>query len=1067
MSIGQPLRYQKQKMILFVSEMLHLQPRKRTINSTTAPLKRESNANNCSVRTLCKQGQLNEALHLLHVMDNPVDCFTYVCLLQACIHKKALSKGKLVHLHMNDSGIMPDKPLENTLVNMYAKCGSLVDARRVFDQMPERDVRSWTVIIAAYFKHGLAAEALTLFHRMQRSGIQPNHFTFASVLPACAKLAALEQGMQIHERLLRSGFYSDVFVDNALVDMYAKCGNIKKARDLFDKMPQRNVVSRNTMIAGYAQNGNVAEALKLFKETLKPDVVSWNTMIAGYTQSGHLDEAMKLFQKMSEKDVASWTAIIAGYAQNGQAMKALKLFGQMKLAGVKPESKTFASVLPACAELGALEQGMEIHEDIVRSGFQFDVFVENALIDMYAKCRRLEKARELFDKLSQPNVVSWNTMIVAYAQNGHIDDAFKLFQRIPERDVVSWNAMIAGYAQNGHVDEALKLFQNMSKPNVISWNAMISGYAQNGYCEEALKLFGQMQVAGVKPDSKTFASVFPACANLTALEKGMAIHGKLIKTGLPFNIIVESSLVDMYAKCGSIEKARDLFDKMPLRNTVSWNAMISGYVQNGRVDEAFKLFQKMPNPDVISWNTMIEGYTQNGQVDEALKLFQEMPKRDMVSWTVMITGYTQNGHVHEALKLFQEIPERDVASWTAMIAGYARNGQGMEALMLFQQMQLTGVKPESKTFASVLPACSYLAALEQGMEIHKEILRSGFQSDVFVVNALIDMYAKCGSIHKACCLFDKMQERNAASWTAMIAAYAMHGCGKEALKLFEQMQHSGMKPNHVTFICVLSACCHAGLVHEGWQYFHCMSQNFHMTPAMEHYVCMVDLLGRAGYFDEAQDIINKMPMKPSATLWRCLLGACRIHNNIDLGECVAECLFKLDPKNAAPYVLLSNIYAASGRWDDTEYVRRMMKDRKVKKMPGFSWIEVNKQVHAFLAGDKSHPQTQEIYAKLEILYRQMKVAGYVPNTKFVLHDVEEEQKEQILCHHSEKLAITFGLINVPPGTVIRVIKNLRMCGDCHSATKFISKIVEQEILVRDANRYHHFKDGCCSCGDYW
>eukprot|EP01018_Ginkgo_biloba_P007726 Gb_41233 [translate_table: standard] len=1003
MVVARPLRSLKKLMAWFVWPIPRIHGKIGAIMAYAAP--REGNANINSVRTLCKQGRLKDALHVLHVMDQAVDSFTYVCLLQVCIQKKALSEGKLVHLHMNHRGFVPDRFLRNTLVNMYAKSGSLVDAFRVFDEMPERDVRSWTVMIAAYSQHGFAEDALELFHQMQREGIHPNQFTFASVLPACANLEALEQGMEIHKNIIRLGFESDVFVESALVDMYAKCGNIQKARHVFDKMHHRNVVS--------------------------------------------------------------WTAIIAAYAQNGQGTESLKLFRQMKLAGVKPESKTFASVLPACAKLAALEQGVKIHEEIIRNGFQSDVFVENALVDMYAKCGSIRKARELFDKMPQPNLVTWNTMIAGYAQNGHADEAFKLFQKMPNRDAVSWNAMIAGYAQSGHVDEALKLFQKIPKPNVVSWNVMIAGYAQNGYGEEALKFFRQMQLAGMKPDSKTFASVFPACAGLAALGQGMEIHEKIIRSGFQSDIFVESALVDMYAKCGSIEKAREVFDKMPKRNAVSWNTMMAGYTQHGHIDEALKLFQIMPEPDIISWNTMITGYMQNGYVDAALELFTTTPKPDVVFCNTMIAGYAQNGQIDDALKLFQEMPERDVGSWTAMIAGYTQNGQGVEALKLFRQMQLAGVKPQSKTFACVLPACANLAALEEGMEIHEEIVRSGFQSDVFVANALIDMYAKCGSIEKACYLFDKMDQRNAVSWTAMIAGYAMHGHGKEALNLFEEMQQSGMNPNHVTLVCVLSACCHAGLVDKGWQYFHCMSQCYHITPAMEHYVCMVDLLGRSGLFDEAQNFINKMPIKPDATVWRCLLGACRMHNNIELGECVAERLFELDCKNAAPYVLLSNLYAAAGRWNDTENVRRLMKERRVKKTPGCSWVEVNKQMHAFLVGDRSHPQMQKIYEKLERLSSQMKAAGYVPDTRFVLHDVEEEQKEQVLCHHSEKLAIAFALINTSPGTAIRVIKNLRVCGDCHSAIKFISKIVAREIVVRDANRYHHFKDGQCSCGDYW
>jgi pentatricopeptide repeat protein len=295
----------------------------------------------------------------------------------------------------------------------------------------------------------------------------------------------------------------------------------------------------------------------------------------------------------------------------------------------------------------------------------------------------------------------------------------------------------------------------------------------------------------------------------------------------------------------------------------------------------------------------------------------------------------------------------------------------------------------------------------------------------------------------------------------------MHGQGDEALALFSQMQKAGLKPDAISFIAVLSACSHAGLVDEGREYFNRMSQDYCITPKVEHYSCMADLLGRAGHLGEAVELIDNMPLKPSIQAWGTLLSACRINGNVELAEYLAERIFDIDPENEAYHVLLSNIYAAAGRWDDVTKLRAMMKDSGLKKTPGCSLIQVRNRVYSFLVGDRSHPQSEKIYEMLENLSRQMKEAGYVPDTNVVLHNVEEEVKEDMLSCHSEKLAIAFGLINISPVAPIRIIKNLRVCGDCHSATKFISKIVKREIVVRDANRFHHFKDGLCSCGDYW
>eukprot|EP01018_Ginkgo_biloba_P024055 Gb_37632 [translate_table: standard] len=687
-------------------------------------------------------------------------------------------------------------------------------------------------ILRTLCKEDRLKEALHILYLRDWRGLWVDSDTYTSLLKGCINKRALGEGKLVHGHIIQTGFKSKTFLANTLVIMYTKSDCLVDAR-------------------------------RVLNEMVKPNVVSWNLMIASHVRNGHGEEALRLFY-------------------------------HMKRMCIEPNQFTFVSVLPACANLLAPEYGEDVHEEIIRTGLESNVFLGSSLVHMYVKCGNLESARKVFDKMSERDVVSWNAMIAGYAQTGHVEEALKLLRKMPEKNVISWTAMIAGFAQKGQADEALKLFEQIPQPDVVSWTAMIAAYAKNGYIDQALKLF----------------------------------------------------------------------QKMPERDVASWNAMISGYGQNGHVDEAMELFQTMPTRNMVSWTSIITAYVHNGHVDDALKLFQKMPERDVASWNAMITGYAQNGRVEEALKLFHEMPEQNVVSWTAIISGHAQNGCFDKALNLFRQMQMKGVNPNSETFACILPVCANLAALEHGKEFHEDIIRRGYQSDVFVENALIDLYAKCGSIGYAFNVFEKMPRRNVVSWTTMIAGYAMHGYGKEALQLFEQMQHSGINPDHVTFVGVLSACCHAGLVDDGWKYFDCMNKYYHVTPLMEHYCCMVDLLGRAGRLDEVQDFINKMPIEPDATVWVSLLGACRVHTNVELGECVAEHLFELDPKNPAPYVLLSNIYAAAGRWDDIEKVRKMMKDRGVKRKPGCSWIEVNKEVYTFFIGDGSYLQTPDNLCKV-------------------------------------------------------------------------------------------------------
>jgi pentatricopeptide repeat protein len=651
------------------------------------------------------------------------------------------------------------------------------------------------VLITIICKQGRLKEALQLLCVMDSRGNWANSSTYGSLLQCCLNDKTLPESKLVHAHVIQTGYkFQGIHLQNKLLSIYAKCGI--------------------------------------------------------------LADAHRVLNEMTNSDVVSWTAVIAAYVRHGFSEEALTLYYQMQRTGIEPDKFTFATVLPACHSLPALE---EVYQEISRRGLQWDVFVGSALVDMYAKCGSLEDARQLFDKMPQRNVVSWNVMIAGYARNGLCEEALKLFHTMPERNVVSWTTMIAAYAQSGHIDEAVKLFH-----------------------------------------------------------------------------------------------------EMPERNVASWNAVIAGYSHNGCIDEALELFHKMPERNVISWTTVIAGCAQNGRVDEARALFLKAPERNVVSWTALIAGYAQTGHVDEAFNLFERMTERNAVSWNAMIAGFAKNGHHVEALKLFQQMRLAGPKPDSETFTSVLPVCANLTALEQGKEIHEEIITRGFQCDISVGNALVDMYSKCGSIENAQHLFDKMSQRDVVSWTLIITGYAMHGRSKDALKLFEQMQQAGTKPDGVTFVGVLSACCHAGLVAEGWQYFNCMTQYYSITPTMEHYGCMVDLLGRAGHLDEAHNFIKQMPIKPDASVWGCLLGACTINNNIELGKYVSDRLLEIDSKNTTPYVLLSNIYAAAGRWNDIANVRKMMKDRGVKKYPGCSWIEVNKQVYTFCIEDRSHLPMQKI-----------------------------------------------------------------------------------------------------------
>ncbi|KAG9458747.1 hypothetical protein H6P81_003255 [Aristolochia fimbriata] len=622
----------------------------------------------------------------------------------------------------------------------------------------------------------------------------------------------------------------------------------------------------------------------------------------------------------------------------------------------------------------------------------------------------------------------------------------KVHSQIISRDLHSDPSLsiklMRAYAACGHPSATRQVFDETVHRNVVFFNVMIRSYVNNELYQEALLLFKNMGMHGTKPDHYTYPCALKACSGLEDLSVGLQIHNTVIRVGLDTNLFVGNALIFMYAK-------------------------------NSQLADAQRVFSGMPAKDIVTWNSMVAGFAQNGMFSEALDLCKEMEskKQDpdagtMASLLPAVTN-TEPGNVSFVRKMFDKMPRKSLISWNAMIAIYVNNGMASEAVELYSQMEALGVETDPVTLASVLPACGDLSALAQGKHIHEYIKRKKFSMNIFLDNALVDMYAKCGCLKAAREVFDQMRARDVVSWTSMISAYGMHGKGQEAVRLFRMMLESGLKPDYIAFVSILSACSHSGLLGDGRFYYKCMMDDYKIVPRIEHFACMVDLLGRAGQVEEAYEFIKQMPVEPNERVWGALLGACRVYSNESIGLAAADQLFRLVPEQAGYYVLLSNIYAKAGRWDAVTSVRNIMKRLGIKKLPGSSNVELGNKVYTFLVGDRSHPQSCEIYAKLDILVGKMKEMGYVPETDAALHDVEEEEKECHLAVHSEKLAIAFVLINTTPRTPIRITKNLRVCGDCHLAAKLISKITQTEIILRDTNRFHHFENGCCSCGDYW
>ena len=524
-----------------------------------------------------------------------------------------------------------------------------------------------------------------------------------------------------------------------------------------------------------------------------------------------------------------------------------------------------------------------------------------------------------------------------------------------------------------------------------------------------------------------------------------------------------------------MDRAQEIFDRMQNKDLISWTTMITGFSASGKPVNAIEIYQKMKsenlNGDEVSMVALIQACTNLADMKMGSSihayLIRKYPSPDIVTETALVDLYAKNGLPIKAYNLLDRMPRRNVVSWSALISGLSQNGLAEESLKVLIKMQEEEkLEPDQVSLVSSLIACSQMGLLRQGKTIHAFILRRQ-DLDKISATAIIDMYCKCGNLSAGRVLFDRISSKDLISWNAMISGYGFHGKGREALNLFLLMKNTNIVPDHATFSSLLSALSHCGMVEEGKLWFRLMSREFGIEPKEKHFACMVDLLSRSGFLQEAYDVVKSVPGDPGISILVALLSGCLLHKNKVLGEEIVGKILTLGCEDLGVYTLISNFFAAQKNWERVAEIRTTMRKIPAKKVPGYSFVEIAGRIHGFLVEDETHPQFKEISLMLEKLGVEMKRMGYDPKTQYVLHDVGEAEKRRMLCTHSERIAIAFALLNTTPGERIVVIKNLRVCGDCHVAIKFISKIVDREIVVRDSKRFHHFKDGVCSCGDFW
>lgn len=678
------------------------------------------------------------------------------------------------------------------------------------------------------------------------------------------------------------------------------------------------------------------------KSTAKANkfVVYCNTQITSHGRNGNIREAESLFHRMPEKSIVTYTAMLSAYANNGQITNARILFDEMPQRTVATWNAMITAYVRNMNRVNGLEEAFRLFLRMpVRNAVSY-----TAMIMGFVNAGRFDDAERLYEStpLKWRDPFCSNVLMNGYLKIGKLEEALRVFEGMVEKNVVSWSSMVDGYCKNGRVSEARKLFDMMEESrNEFTWCSMIDGYMKVSRFEDGFQLFLRMRregEVGIEPTILTV--IFESCGRIGRYKEGCQVHGFVSRLGFKFDVYLANSIIAMYSRFGSINEARNLFNMMSEKDVVSWNSLLYGYVQAGKLEEANELFEKMDS-------------------------------KDSVSWTTLITGFSNKGLTEKCTKLFSKMPEQDDVAWTALISGFVNNGEHEEAICWFAQMIRNTIRPNPLALSSLLSASASLACLSLGLQMQAFVVKMNMEHDLSIQNSLVSMYSKSGIVNDAYKIFKSITTPNIVSFNSMITGFAHNGFGEEALDLFRQLVDGGQDPTEVTFLGVLSACTHVGLVEEGWQYFKSMRTYFKVEPGPDHYACMVDLLGRAGLLDEATMLIKSMPVEPHAGVWGALLGASRTHMHLDLAKLAAQNILELEPTNAAPYVVLSDIYSIIGKRRDEEEMRLSKRLRGIKKSPGCSWITVKDKVKLFLSGDKSHVNFEEIKTTLWTIMHEM------------------------------------------------------------------------------------------------
>lgn len=809
----------------------------------------------------------------------------------------------------------------NCLADSHLKRGRIEDALHILDEIPQPNLVSWNLAISCHNHASQFDRSLATFRDLRSLGFQPNQFTYGSVLSACVASQRIDFSEQLYSLVLKNGFFLNGYVLTGLVDLFAK--------------------------------------------------------------TGRFGDALKLFSEVDTENVVCWNALIAGGVRNGENLVALELFLEMVDGFCMPNGFTFSSVLNACAAVREFEMGRGIHAWAVKCNAGDDVFVGTAIVDLYAKCGDMYAAVKEFSKMPFRNVVSWTAIISGFSQKEDALHAIQFFKEMIHAkvevnnftitsvlaacskplivnavhhihcwvlkngvfmDFVVKNALISAYAKTGDVwmsEEVFKEAGVMESPN--TWSAMISGLVQNNSFTKSIELFQKMFREGLNPDKFCIASILSV---IDSTDLGRQVHSYVVKAGLVSDLLVGCALFTVYSKLDSIDDSYEIFLQMPERDTVAWSSMIAGFAEHGHSEKALFLFRQMilekVRIDHVTLSSVLTAasfpqFLTRGKEIHAYALRLGLAPDSLIGGA-LVSMYAKCKSLISARSIFDGTLHKDQVLWSSMISAYVSNNLSEEAFLVFNRMLIAGGEVDRFTCSSVLGLCANLSKQSLGRQLHARVIRAGITHCLSVSSALVTMYSKCGSIDDSRKVFDEIESPDLITWTAMMDGYAQHGRGLEALEIFSMMKEHGVKPDSVAMVGVLSACSHNGLVDEGFLHFKSMSRDYGIEPELCHYACIVDLLGRSGRLKEAVDFIHKMPVKPDSLVWSTLLGACRVHGDVELGKVAAQKVLELEPTDSGAYISLSNMSADVGNWEEVVRLRSSMEGVGLKKEYGWSVV---------------------------------------------------------------------------------------------------------------------------------